>query len=117
MGSSTAPIEPVWDVRATFFAVTSSFVSPSVIDLLAVTVTRPLSTLVTTLPSWTPPPVLVRVMPILLAVACTSVALIVLPAVTRTLPALDNTDWKPTGPVGSPRVIESSSEIVMSPLA
>ena len=56
-------------------------------------------------------------MPILLAVACTSVALIVLPAVTRTLPALDNTDWKPAGPVGSPRVIESSSEIVMSPLA
>ena len=117
IGSSTAPIDPVWEVRTTFFAVTSSVVSPSVIDLLAVTVTRPLSTLVTTLPSWTPPPVLVRVMPILLAVACTSVALIVPPAVTFTLPAVDNTDLKPTGPVGSPRVIESSSEIVMSPLA
>ena len=71
----------------------------------------------TTLPSWTPPPVLVRMTPILLVVACTSVALIVPPAVTRTLPLVDSTDWKPVGPVGSPRVIESSSEIVMSPLA
>ena len=51
MGSSTAPIEPVCEVRTTFLAVTSSFVSPSVIDLLAVTVTWPLRTLVTTLPS------------------------------------------------------------------
>ena len=117
IGSSTAPIEPVCEVRTTFFAVTSSFVSPSVIDLLAVTVTWPLRTLVTTLPSWTPPPVLVRMTPILLVVACTSVALIVPPAVTRTLPLVDSTDWKPVGPVGSPRVIESSSEIVMSPLA